>query len=248
MKKIIYIIVFCVILTGCGLQSMRQNKPLVKRGENTTSKEIVNELAETTGKRNTLYNVVYDEDIKVNGKMKKLQVLQNKTDILDTVLYFGNNQVLLHRVSIDCGYAHLETEMTDITGDKKKELVLKLYGGASGNIADIQIFAERKGKWTEIATPDYLWKEDNIRVRSQKKGIVWITIPKTKFKKRITVNSKEKPMRGYRMCKVKKRRVKICDEIVCGTVGNVQAMVTQVVQYNAMKDSFEHIDTTVKKH
>ena len=242
-----------VFLTGCGASASKneqQTNEVADHEQNATSAPTATEMkkSDATKKKETAkYTTTYKDNILVDGTKQKMIICQNKKDITDTKISINNKQVVLKRVSIGTGYAHPTVSMADVTGDGKKEMIMALRGGASGSASDIQVFRKSDGVWTEIPTPDTLWRDDDISV-SYHAGKVEISVLGNDKTYTITHKGKdsETPLVGIRTCKQKNDMLLVQDVIGWNTANNKIGLVTQKLQYDKKSDSFIDHSTYVR--
>lgn len=227
-------------ITGCGSDSGQvQNNKKKTAVSAEPEKTAVSEKATATPVPDR-YEMIFKKNVKWEGISQKIEILQNPEDVRDLVIKIEDQEVALERISIDAGYAHTEVKMADLTGDRKKEIILLLHGGASATPLEMQVLEQRKDGWKEIALPEELWNEEFVTL-SQKKNMCAVSVKATGSRKKITLTEKQSDSTvelSYRICKLKGNRISVVYQIKTDSEPENLGEVIQELKYDKASRSF----------
>ncbi len=208
--------------------------------------EAVEEKEDAEGtKREGKYEICVDKKIQIGGSQERIRILRNEENAKDVKMTMGKAGVNLERVSVDAGYAQARVKVRDCTGDGKEDIVLMLYGGASGAYNEIQVLAKEKGKWKEVPFPEELWEEDFISFEKAGKKMK-IGVTGTKEEKVIDDPSDDEWGVRTRICKIgKDGQVTIVYQVYRGDdVNHIIGKVKLSMRYNRAEKAFKIGKTT----
>lgn len=211
-----------VMLVGCGYKDsdskMESEEKVADSSEAVQTAEEENDKATETPvpteageeqdgaeetKREGKYEICIDKKIQIDGSQERFRILANPEKAYDVKMTVGEAGVELDRVSIDASSSVTKVKVRDCTGDGKEDIVLKLFGGASGAYNEIQILTKEKGKWKEVPFPRELWEDDAISFEKEGKKMR-IGVSGTKEEKVVSGSADDEWGVRTRTCKVGK--------------------------------------------
>lgn len=182
-------------------QAAKEDDKVAETPEPTEDGEENDGSEETKGEAK--YEVCVDKKIQIDGSQERFRILINPDYAYDVKMTVGKAAVKLDRVSINSRSSTAKVKVQDCTGDGKDDIVLMLYGGASGAYNEIQVLANEKGKWREVPFPEELWEDDAISFEKAGKKMK-IGVTGSKEEKVIADSSEDEWGVRTRICKVGK--------------------------------------------
>ncbi|MCI8337642.1 MAG: hypothetical protein HFH62_03010 [Lachnospiraceae bacterium] len=224
-------------------QAAKEDDKVAETPEPTEDGEENDGSEETKGEAK--YEVCVDKKIQIDGSQERFRILINPDYAYDVKMTVGKAAVKLDRVSINSRSSTTRVKVRDCTGDGKDDIVLMLYGGASGAYNEIQVLAEEKGKWKEVPFPEELWEEDFISFKKASKKMK-ITVPGTKEEKVVNDASDDEWGTRYRLCKIgKDGQITIVYQVYRGDdINHIVGKVKLTMRYDRAAKAFKIGKTT----
>lgn len=196
-------------------------------------------------KKEGKYETCVDKKIQIDGRQERFRILANPESANDVKMTVGKAGVKLERVSINSRSSTARVKVRDCTGDGKEDIVLMLYGGASGAYNEIQVIAKEKGKWKEAPFPEELWEDDAISFDRQGKKMK-IGVAGTKEEKVIDDSSDDEWGTRYRLCKIgKDGQITIVYQVYRGDdINHIVGKVKLTMRYDRAAKAFKIGKTT----
>lgn len=186
------------------------------------------------------YETYLDKKIQIGGSQERFRILRNSENAKDVKMMVGKTAVNLDQVSLGAGYAQVRVKVRDCTSDGRDDIVLILYGGASGAYNEVQILTEEEGTWKEVPFPKELWEEDCISFKKEGKRVK-IVVSGTKEEKVVADSSDDEWGSRYRTCKIgKDGQIIIVYHIYRGEdINNIVGKVKLTMHYDQAAKAFK---------
>jgi len=219
-------------------QTGEEDGKAVETSESAEAEKEEDGSVESDGKGK--YETYLDKKIEIDGSQESFRILRNSENAKDVKMMVGKTAVNLDRVSLGAGYSQVRVKVQDCTGDGRDDIVLILNGGASGAYNEVQILAEKEGKWKEVLFPEELWEEDCISFKKEGKGVK-IAVSGTKEEKLVADSSDDEWGRRYRTCKIGKNgQIIIAYHIYRGEdINNIVGKVKLTMRYDQAVKAFK---------